>query len=78
MYVIPEDVWYLIPAALLLGKRRRTMTMLCPVRPPAKKASYRYEPFREAWNFLKKSRNDLLESGRNTADRPRIRKGASR
>lgn len=29
-YVIPEDAWYLIPAVLLLGQRRRTMAMLCP------------------------------------------------
>ena len=59
-YVIPEDVWYLIPAVLLLGKRRRIMTMLCPVVPPAKKASYCYEGYREAWNLLTKSRIELL------------------
>jgi hypothetical protein len=60
-YVIPEKVWYLIPAALLLGKRRKTMAMLCPVTPPAKKASYRYERYRESWNLLTKSRNELLQ-----------------
>jgi hypothetical protein len=59
-YVIPLDVWYLIPAATLLGARRLTMAMLSPVTPPAKKASYRYECYREAWNLLTKSRSDLI------------------
>jgi PD-(D/E)XK endonuclease len=59
-YVIPEDVWYLIPAALLLGRRRRSMAMLCPVVPPAKKASYCYECYRENWKMLARSRSELL------------------
>ena len=63
-YVIPEDLWYLIPAVLLLGRRRRTMAMLCPVVPPAKKASYRYESYREAWKLLTKTRADLAQCGR--------------
>jgi hypothetical protein len=58
-YVIPEDVWYLIPAVLLLGKRRRFMAALCPLRPPAKRASYRYEAYREAWSLLTRSRAEL-------------------
>ncbi len=62
-YVIPEDAWYLIPAVLLLGQRRRTMAMLCPVVEPAKKASYIYEGYREAWNLLKKRRSELLNYG---------------
>lgn len=60
-YVIPEDAWYLIPAALLLGKRRRQMAMLHPVYPPKKKASYRYERYREAWPLLNKSRAELSQ-----------------
>ena len=60
-YVIPEDVWYLIPAVLLLGRRRRTMAMLCPLRPPAKKASYSYERYREAWTLLTRSRAELAQ-----------------
>lgn len=59
-YVIPSDVWYLIPAALLLGSRRLSMAMLSPVVPPAKKASYRYECYREAWSLLTKNREELL------------------
>lgn len=60
-YVIPEDAWYLIPAVLLLGQRRKMMAILCPVIPPAKKASYCYERYREAWNLLKMSRAELLQ-----------------
>jgi PD-(D/E)XK nuclease superfamily protein len=61
-YVIPEDAWYLIPAVLLLGKRRRATTPLCPVVPPAKKVSYRYECYREAWGLLTKTRAELAKS----------------
>jgi hypothetical protein len=60
-YVIPENAWYLIPAVLLLGKRRRTMAMLCPVVPPKKKASYRYECYRDAWSLLTRSRAELAQ-----------------
>jgi hypothetical protein len=63
-YVIPEDAWYLIPAVLLLGERRKTMAMLSPVRPPAKKASYRYECYREDWSLLTKSRTELVQCAR--------------
>ncbi len=62
-YVIPEDAWYLIPAVLLLGPRRLTMAMLSPVVPPVKKASYRYEPYREAWSLLTRSRQELAQCG---------------
>ena len=58
-YVIPEDAWYLIPAALLLGTPRICFGMLCPILPPVKKVCYRYESYREAWNLLKKSRSEL-------------------
>jgi PD-(D/E)XK endonuclease len=62
-YVIPADAWYLIPAALLLGARRLTMAMLSPVVPPVKKACYRYEPYREAWDLLTRSRTELAKCG---------------
>ena len=62
-YVIPEEAWYLIPAVLLLGKRRLSMAMLSPVVTPAKKACYRYECFRENWNLLTRSRSELLQWG---------------
>jgi hypothetical protein len=60
-YVIPEDAWYLIPAVSLLGKHRHLMASLFPVVPPAKKASYRYECYREAWNLLTRSRAELTQ-----------------
>ena len=60
-YVIPEDAWYLIPAVLLLGKRRRFMAMLCPMVPPAKKASYRYERYRNDWPLLTTGRAELAQ-----------------
>jgi PD-(D/E)XK endonuclease len=58
-YVIPEDAWYLIPAALLLGTRRKTAVTICPIKPPVKKASYCYEPYRDAWALLTKTRTNL-------------------
>ena len=70
-YVIPEDVWYLIPAVLLLSKRRICMTMLCPVVSPAKKACYRYECYREGWNLLTRSRSELLECA-NSSSRAKL------
>jgi hypothetical protein len=63
-YVIPEDAWYLIPAVLLLGKRRRAMAMLCPVVSPKKKACYRYECYRETWSLLTRSRTELVKCAR--------------
>ena len=62
-YVIPENAWYLIPAVLLLGKRRKSMAMLCPLFPPKKKACYRYEGYRENWDLLTKARSELLACG---------------
>jgi hypothetical protein len=59
VYVIPVEAWYLIPAALLLEPRRVTSIMLSPVEPPAKRKSYCYERYLEAWNLLTKSRSDL-------------------
>jgi hypothetical protein len=45
------DACYLIPAVLLLGKRRKTMAALCRVVPPDKKGSYCYEGYREKLEF---------------------------
>jgi hypothetical protein len=69
-YVIPEEVWYLIPAVLLVGKRRKGAAMLCPVTRLARKATYRYECYRESWNLLTKSRSELLECA--NAPQPRL------
>jgi hypothetical protein len=63
-YVIPLDAWYLIPATLIVGPDHISDAMLCPIGTPVKKASYRYECCREAWNLLTKSRPELGKYGR--------------
>ena len=45
-YVIPEDVWYIFPASVVL---KGTMNML--VLSPSV-AGHRYERFKEAWHLL--------------------------
>ena len=57
-YVIPVDVWYLIPAAVLLGPQRKTAVMLFPMV-PLRKDRYRYEAYKEAWTMLSKSKRAL-------------------
>jgi PD-(D/E)XK endonuclease len=49
--IIPEDVWYVIPASVVL-KNKSCDLMLCPVVEPE---SYRfhYEQYREAWKLLR-------------------------
>ena len=50
-YVIPEDVWYLIPAVVLLrGKQKKALTLL-PVK-PRHPERYKYEGYREAWGLM--------------------------
>jgi hypothetical protein len=49
-YVIPEDAWYVIPAALLLGPRQFAVT-LHPIL-PKHPARYRFESYKEAWPLL--------------------------
>jgi hypothetical protein len=48
-YVIPEDVWYLIPVAVAL--QRSGDVMVCPVE-RRKLNRYKYEGYREAWALL--------------------------
>ena len=62
-YVIPENVWYLIPAAQLVRDRKRG-AMLCPVVQPVKKNTFRYEGYKDAWWLLTKSRRGLGMCGR--------------
>ena len=57
-YIIPEDVWYLIPSALLLGPQRKTGLMLFPMV-LLKKNRYSYEAYKEAWPLLSKSKRAL-------------------
>lgn len=76
-YVIPENAWYLIPAVLLLGERRKSIAMLCPLTRPKKKACYCYERYRENWDVLKKSREELLQFRHEAIDRKRNKKRTS-
>jgi hypothetical protein len=49
-YVIPEDEWYLIPAAvLLLGEQKKALTLL--PEDPRHPERYRYERYRGSWSF---------------------------
>src|SRR5580704_1147684 len=45
-YVIPEDVWYIIPASVVM-KGTMNMVILSPSVP-----GHRYERFKEAWHLL--------------------------
>jgi len=46
VYVIPEDVWYILPAKIITILRSNFL--LAPRRPHQK-----YEPYKEAWHLLK-------------------------
>ena len=58
-YAIPANAWYLIPATVILASGCARDIMICPITTPKKKASYRFECYREAWNLLTKTRSDL-------------------
>jgi hypothetical protein len=62
-YVIPEKVWYLIPAAVLLTPPRKVGITVCPMT-ALRKNRYRYEQYREAWHLLGKTRCDLIAQGK--------------
>jgi hypothetical protein len=51
-YVIPEDVWYILPCRVVLKARSESL-MLCPGRPKPKSDSHRYEKYLEAWPLLR-------------------------
>jgi hypothetical protein len=50
-YIVPENVWYVIPATVVL-KTKSSDLMLCPVR-RMRRNCYKYEGYREAWNLLR-------------------------
>jgi PD-(D/E)XK endonuclease len=62
-YIIPEEVWYLIPAAVLRTPPRKVGITVCPMT-ALRKNRYRYERYREAWDLLGKTRCDLIAQGR--------------
>jgi hypothetical protein len=66
-YVIPENVWYLIPAAVVLRPTHKTGVILCPLK-QAKWYRYRYERYREAWGLLAKNKEELAADRRTQAN----------
>ncbi len=58
MYVIPEQVWYLIPASVLLTPTVKIAITLCPIT-TLRHDRYKYERYREAWRLLGQSRQEL-------------------
>jgi len=66
-YVIPRDVWYVIPAEVLLrGRGQRALTLL-PAN-PRHPERYKYECYLEAWRLLAPRR------GRSGVKASRLRK----
>jgi hypothetical protein len=58
-YIIPEEAWYLIPAAVILNRPRKGVPIyLCPMT-ALKKDRYRYEQYREAWHLMSKTPREL-------------------
>ncbi len=57
-YVIPTNVWYLLPASVILTPKPKVGVLLCPELSPRYNRN-KYEPYREAWGLLAKSKTDL-------------------
>ena len=57
-FVRPHSLWYLIPAAQILLPKPKAAIMLCPVT-ARKKDRYKYEHYRELWDLLKRTREEL-------------------
>jgi PD-(D/E)XK nuclease superfamily protein len=76
-YLIPEKVWYLIPAAVLLTPPRKVGITVCPMT-ALRKNRYRYEQYRQAWGLLGKTRCELIAQGKTHAAYIRsLQKGTS-
>jgi hypothetical protein len=57
-YIIPTNVWYLIPASVILTPKPLAGILLCP-EVGAHYNRNKYELYREAWGLLAKSKADL-------------------
>ena len=57
-YIIPENVWYMIPAIVILTPTIKVAVTVFPVT-TLKKNRYRYEHYREAWDLLGKTTSQL-------------------
>ena len=56
-YVVPEKVWYIIPAHLVTGRNGKAQVTLCQVE--SFRNIPRYEEYRERWDLLGKERSEL-------------------
>lgn len=52
-YIIPADLWYIIPAGVAITSQQRQKLYLSPDYPKSI-----YEPYREAWHLLQEKRGD--------------------
>ncbi len=57
-YVIPLDIWYILPAKLVVLQKKVALTPSCK--------GHKYEPYMEAWNLLRgeRSKARIAASGR--------------
>ena len=75
-YVIPTNVWYLIPAAVILTPKPKNGILLCPELSPRYNRN-KYEPYREAWGLLAKDRSDLARRSKLLTPAAKRRKNAA-
>ena len=67
LYILPAHAWYLIPSARVLLPTPKIWLRLYPDGPPRPgrhTEEHDYEPYREAWELLTKSREELMTSHR--------------
>ncbi len=62
-YVIPTNVWYLIPASVILIPKAISGILLCPDAGPNYNRN-KYERYREAWGLLGETRRGLTARGK--------------
>jgi PD-(D/E)XK endonuclease len=58
-YVVPEKVWYIVPAYLVTGRKGTAQITVCQCEGVREKP--KYERYREAWELLGKERSELAE-----------------
>ncbi len=56
-YVVPEAVWYIIPAHRITGSKGKSQITLCQFAGVRNRP--KYEHYREAWELLGKDREEL-------------------
>jgi hypothetical protein len=79
-YVIPRDVWYVIPAKVLLGGEGKLALTLLPENPRSPER-YGHEGYREAWGLLRpqgSERQEKRPAGKEGAGRERSGKVSTR